>query len=352
MTPLLLRDQKPIAIWLAACALLIIAMVMLGGYTRLSGSGLSITTWKPIHGSIPPLDDAQWLEEFDAYKASPQYQKVNMGMSLDEFKSIFWPEFLHRLLGRLIGMVFFIPLIIFSLRRSMTRSFTWRLVGIFALGGLQGLMGWLMVKSGLVDMPRVSHLRLAAHLGLALLIFSLILWALLDILQPGRTKAPPNSATSWYKFWLFLVAVQLLLGAFMAGLRGGLIYNTYPTMDGQWIPDGILSMSPIYINFIENIALVQFMHRTLALLVAGGFLFWWYSHKQYVKNRAQDSKILGRGCIGVALIIAVQFTLGVLTLLYQSPLMLALLHQIVAVVLLAYALMLLHIQLYPGKEAL
>lgn len=345
MTALLRRDARPVALWLAICACLIISMVMLGGYTRLSGSGLSITSWKPIHGTLPPLNDVEWQEEFDAYKASPQYQKINMGMTMEEFRGIFWPEYLHRLLGRLIGMVFFLPLILFAFRRSLTRPFAWRLAGIFALGGLQGLMGWLMVKSGLVDMPHVSHLRLAAHLSLALIIFCLILWALMDILQPRQGKKPANSAYGWYKIWLFLLALQLILGAFMAGMRAGLIYNTYPTMNGQWIPDGIMSMSPFYINFIENVTTVQFMHRTLALLVAGGFLFWWYSHSEYVKNNA-----LGRGCTRVALIIAVQFTLGVLTLLYQSPLTLALFHQLIAVFLLAQSLAVFHAMTYQYKE--
>ncbi len=339
------KDRRAISYWLAACALMIVVMVMVGGYTRLSGSGLSITTWKPVHGTLPPLNAQQWQEEFDAYKASPQYQKINSGMDMAGFESIFWPEFLHRLLGRLIGIVFFIPLIVFALRGSLTRAFGWRLAGIFALGGAQGLMGWLMVKSGLVDMPHVSHIRLAAHFLLALLIFTLILWALLDVWKSRRAKLAKNPARSWYKAWLALLPLQLLLGAFMSGLHGGLIYNTYPTMNGQWLPEESFSISPIYMNFIENIALIQFMHRTLALLVVCGFLFWWYSHREYVKKNA-----LGRDCIRVALIIAVQFSLGVLTLLHQSPLWLALSHQFLAVILLAQAIVLMHAITYGLKN--
>lgn len=346
MTPLLTRDHRPVVLWLFVCALLVVSMVVLGGYTRLSGSGLSITAWKPLHGTLPPMSDADWQEEFDAYKQSPQYRKVNTDMDMEGFKAIFWPEFLHRLLGRLIGAAFVLPLIAFALRKSLSRRFGWRLAGIFALGGLQGLMGWLMVKSGLVDMPHVSHLRLAAHLALALLIFSLILWALMDILQPIQGKRPPNSAAGWYKIWLFLVALQLVLGAFMAGLKGGLIYNTYPTMNGQWIPDGIGAMTPFYRNFIENITTIQFMHRTLAVAVALGFLFWWYSYHRYVRNNA-----LGRGCMRVAFIIVVQFILGVLTLLYHSPLTLALFHQLVAVILLAQALVVFHAITYHYEKA-
>lgn len=345
-TPLLYRDQRLVALWLAACAVLILMMVMLGGYTRLSGSGLSITQWKPIHGTLPPLSEQDWQEEFDAYKASPQYQQVNRGMTMEQFHSIFWPEYTHRLLGRLIGMIFLLPLLLFALRRSLSRRFSWRLALIFALGGMQGLMGWLMVKSGLVDMPRVSHLRLAAHLGLALLIFSFILWAFMDITRHVRGKRPPSNAARWYIAWLCLLAVQLLLGAFMAGLHGGLVYNTYPTMNGQWVPDGLWYMHPIYMNFIDNITLIQFMHRLVAAMVAAGFVLWWYLYREYVKNNA-----LGRGCIRVALIIAVQFTLGVLTLLNQSPLMLALIHQFVAVILLAQALIVAHAITYRYEEA-
>jgi heme a synthase len=339
------RDQRPVAIWLALCALMIIAMVMVGGYTRLSGSGLSITQWKPVHGTLPPLSAQEWNEEFDAYKASPQYQKVNQGMTLEEFKVIFWPEFLHRLFGRLIGMVFFIPLIVFAWRRSLTKPFGWRLAGIFALGGMQGLMGWLMVKSGLVDMPQVSHIRLAMHLGLALLILSLIVWAVQDVRYNVRTKRPAHSALHWYYWWMGAVVVQLILGAFMAGLKAGLMYNTYPTMNGQWVPDGLFSMYPFYLNFFENITMIQFLHRTLAVLVVGGFLFWWYSQRQYVKNTS-----LGRACIWVAFLLAVQFALGVLTLLYQAPLTLALIHQLVAVFLLCKALLLMHALTYEYKE--
>lgn len=345
MTYLLTRDHKPVALWLLACALLVVSMVMLGGYTRLSGSGLSITQWKPIHGTLPPLSELEWQEEFDAYKASPQYQKINMGMTMEEFRGIFWPEFLHRLLGRLIGMVFFLPLVVFWLRGSLSHRFGTRLLLIFALGGLQGVMGWLMVQSGLVDMPRVSHLRLAAHLGLALLILCFLLWALLDVVQPRFARRDASGASASYKLWLAVLGLQLVFGAFMAGLHGGLIYNTYPTMNGQWVPDGLWSHSPIYMNVLENITFIQFAHRMLALLVAGGFLFWWYSYRQYVKNSG-----LRRACKWVTLIIAVQFTLGVLTLLNQSPLTLALAHQMVAVFLLAQSIIVLHALTYIYKE--
>ena len=188
--------NRAVSRWLLLCAALVALMVAVGGYTRLSGSGLSITEWKPVHGVIPPLSEAQWEEEFAAYRASPQYEKINRGMSLLEFKEIFWPEYLHRLLGRAVGLVFFIPFIYFAWKRAFPARFGVRLLGIFALGGFQGLMGWWMVKSGLVDNPHVSHLRLAAHLALAFALFALLLWSALDIKPPTHTS--PTSSTSHF----------------------------------------------------------------------------------------------------------------------------------------------------------
>jgi heme a synthase len=335
---LIYRHRRSVILWLALCAALVAGMVLVGGYTRLSGSGLSITAWKPIHGSIPPLNQGEWEEEFAAYKQSPQFQKVNSDMGLDDFKRIFWPEFLHRLLGRLIGIVFLFPLLFFALRKSISRRFGWRLAGIFALGGLQGLIGWLMVASGLVDMPRVSHIRLALHLSVAFAIFALILWAIMDNLP--REKPLPflkRRMVQSYKIWYFLLCLQIVLGAFMAGLHAGLIYNTWPDMNGQFLPDDIMAIYPWYMNFIDNHAFIQFAHRTLAILLAAGFAFWWYCHREYVK-RAH----LGRMCAVVAFILAAQFTLGVLTLLQVVPLPLALAHQMTALVLFAAGLALWH----------
>ncbi len=336
---LLRRDHKKIILWLSLCAALVACMVMLGGYTRLSGSGLSITTWKPIHGTLPPLNYAQWQEEFEAYRLSPQFEQVNYDMTLDDFKAIFWPEYLHRLLGRLVGVVFFIPFAAFLWRGSITRAFGWRLITVFALGGLQGLVGWLMVKSGLVDEPRVSHLRLAAHLAMAFAIFALILWAVLDVKRDGRVQMailPPKVLTA-YKCWFSVLCVQIVFGAFMAGLHAGLIYNTWPDMNGQAIPDDMWYMSPWYINFLSNVATVQFIHRNLAVALAFGFVLWWYCSRKYVNNLA-----MRRLCLSVAAIIATQFTLGVLTLLHMVPLPLAWLHQLTGLILFAAGILLLH----------
>jgi len=329
------QDRSAIVYWLILCAALVASMVLIGGYTRLSGSGLSITQWKPIHGAIPPLNDAQWQEEFSAYQGSPQYQKVNQGMSLDDFKTIFWPEFIHRLLGRMIGIVFFIPLMVFALRGSINKRFGWRLAGIFALGGLQGLIGWLMVKSGLIDNPHVSPIRLALHLSVAFAILGLLVWAALDAAHPMldvRGQMSKNSLTSNIRHptsraWFTLLSLQIILGALMAGLHAGLIYNTWPDMNGKFLPDGL---------FADWITTIQFLHRTVAILVALGFIFWWYFHREYVKNAH-----LGKVCAGVTLIIGVQFALGVLTLVNAVPLNLALLHQMTGMLLFVAAVVLL-----------
>jgi len=328
---LIRRDHSAIILWLAACAVLVAMMVMIGGYTRLSGSGLSITVWKPIHGIIPPLTDSAWREEFVAYQQSPQYLKINKGMSLDEFKTIFWPEYIHRLIGRITGAAFFIPLVIFAVRESFSVRFSLRLLGIFGLGALQGVIGWLMVKSGLVNDPQVSALRLALHLSVAFALLAMLIWAVMDL----RDAAPldlPASCKKDYKIWFFALCLQIIFGALMAGTHAGLVYNTWPDINGQFLPDGLLKQ-PWY----ENLTLIQLTHRNLAVLVAGGFLFWWYYYRHYVKDNH-----LGKVCGWVALLIALQFALGVLTLLHQAPLTLAWMHQTVALLLFIIAVILMH----------
>jgi cytochrome c oxidase assembly protein subunit 15 len=343
-TALIHRDRRSIVLWLGFCLLLVAAMVLVGGYTRLSGSGLSITEWKPIHGVLPPLNDVQWAEEFDAYRASPQYIKINSGMNIEQFKTIFWPEFFHRLLGRAVGIVFFVPLIIFAMRRSISKYFGWRMVAIFALGGLQGIIGWLMVKSGLVDTPRVSHLRLALHLAMAFALFGLILWAILNISSfPRRRESQLSASKNLDKipafagmtiiFWFILLGCQIIMGAFVAGLHGGLIFNTWPDMNGQFLPQELWAPGPWY----ENIALIQFIHRTLAVILAAGFILWWYCIRNYVKN-----KHLGKVCAAVAVVLGLQFALGVMTLLHQAPLHLAWAHQMTALLLFASSVTLLY----------
>ncbi|MDE3015875.1 MAG: COX15/CtaA family protein [Pseudomonadota bacterium] len=328
--PPVTRDRRALFLWLAACVFLVAMMVLIGGYTRLSGSGLSITEWQPIHGVIPPFSTAAWRQEFSAYKATPQYKQVNAGMTLSGFQAIFWPEYIHRLLGRAIGLVFFLPLVIFAARRSFSKRFFWRLVVIFALGGLQGAIGWLMVRSGLVNTPAVSPVRLALHLSTALLIYALLLWAAMDVVAGGQRSAAskhfPLTAGRWpLAAWFSLLCLQIILGALMAGLHAGLLYNTWPDMNGHFLPESR-----------DTIATIQFLHRNVAILVAAGFLFWWYLHRGYVKNAR-----LGKVCAAVAAIIALQFMLGVATLLHQAPLPLALAHQMTALVLFTVAVIIL-----------
>lgn len=306
-------------------------MVLVGGYTRLSGSGLSITEWKPVHGAIPPLSEAEWQEEFAKYREIPQYRQINRGMSLEEFKTIFWPEFWHRILGRAIGMVFLLPLAFFWLTGAISHRFGWRLTGIFALGGLQGFMGWYMVSSGLTQNLYVDHLRLAAHFALALLIFALLIWQILDVsprTKPRDLKDASTPVGMTFKLWFTLLCLQIIYGAFMAGLHAGLLYNTYPTMNGEWLPGGLWALNPGWLNLFENHATVQFIHRWLAALVAISYVFWWYFARGHVKNQG-----LNKLAAAIALVIFLQFTLGVLTLINAVPLGIALKHQMTAVLL-------------------
>jgi cytochrome c oxidase assembly protein subunit 15 len=346
LEPTIIRDRGAVLVWLMICIQLVATMVLVGGYTRLSGSGLSITKWAPVHGVIPPYNQEQWEEEFTAYKATPQYKLIHNDMSLEGFKTIFWPEYIHRLLGRIVGMVFFIPLLIFTLRSSISKRFFWRMAGIFALGGLQGTIGWIMVKSGLENSPYVSHTKLALHLSLAFTIFALILWVILDIYyynsnQPPNSRKPrppagKNRAFNYYRMWVCLFFLQIIFGGFMAGLHAGLIYNTWPTMNGEFVPDGMFSNSSAE-TMLQNITFIQFIHRMLAVFLAISFLIWCYVNKGYIKN-----KCLGNGCILMASVIFAQFVLGVLTLVYHVPLILALIHQVNALFLWAIAIWMLH----------
>ncbi|MEQ1705339.1 MAG: COX15/CtaA family protein [Rickettsiales bacterium] len=338
--PLVIRDRNSVLLWLSICLLFVALMVLVGGYTRLSGSGLSITEWKPVHGVIPPIGEQQWQEEFVAYQATPQYKLVNSDMSLAGFKEIFWPEYFHRLLARTIGLIFFLPLIVFALRKSTSKRFFWRMLGIFALGGLQGAMGWIMVKSGLQDAPYVSHIKLTLHLSLAFLIFALILWAILDVLNKNYTKRTTNYdlRITLYKLWLSLFAVQIIFGGLMAGSHAGLIYNTWPDMNGEYLPDGIFSG-----NLLENITFIQFIHRTFAILVTIMFLWWCYRYKNYL-----GSQKITKYCITIVIIILAQFALGVFTLLNHVPLPLALAHQMTALLLWFVAVALLHKLIYKN----
>ena len=324
------NSQHAVAWWLFICCAMVFLTMVVGGVTRLTHSGLSIVEWKPLIGALPPLSEAHWLELFAKYQQTPEFQKVNHDMTLDGFKFIFWWEWAHRLSGRLIGVVFFVPYIWFLLRGHLRGTLAAKVFGFFILGGLQGAMGWYMVKSGLVDDPRVSQYRLAAHLGLAFVLFGLMFWTGLGMLQPRKTKGTVSPApTSLLRLgnWLVaLVFVMVLSGALVAGIRAGLAYNSFPLMNGHFLPPESFVVEPWWLNFFTNMALVQFDHRLIAWLLMG--LIPWYSWR--VWNEFPDART---HAAMLALWLAVQFGLGIATLLLQVPVALGAAHQAGAMVL-------------------
>src|SRR5215470_3370250 len=324
------RDERAVAIWLLACCALVFAMVVVGGITRLTHSGLSIVEWQPIVGAMPPLNENDWQEAFRKYQDTPQFRQVNPHMDLAGFKGIFWWEYIHRLLGRLIGAVFLLPLVWFALRRRISRPLAWKLAGIFALGGLQGALGWFMVQSGLVDDPRVSQYRLAAHLGLAMLIYAAMLWIALDLLLP-RAAAAPKGLRRFAFALLALVFAMALSGAFVAGIRAGLAYNTFPLMSGNLIPPGMFVIEPWYLNFFNNIATVQFNHRLIAWALA--ILVPWF----WLRTRGAPPRVRLAGSL-LLFALAVQIALGIATLLNTVPVPLAAAHQAGALLVFTAAL--------------
>ncbi|MES2291953.1 MAG: COX15/CtaA family protein [Pseudomonadota bacterium] len=320
-------SRKAVGVWLLAIALIILAMVTIGGLTRLTGSGLSITEWDPIMGAIPPLNDAAWAEAFAKYQKIPQYVLENRGMSLEAFQGIFWWEWTHRFLGRFLGVAFFLPFLWFAWKGAIRKSDWPRMLLLFVLGGLQGFIGWWMVQSGLETRVSVSQYRLAIHLGAALLLLIAILWVALEYLQ-GR-KAPPKPAGYAFGF-VASIYLQMLLGALVAGLHAGLIYNTWPDMDGRVFPEHPFFSAPWWINFFENPGLAQFDHRIGAYIVAG-FAVWIFARGVRLGGAAKKSAKL------VATITAAQIGLGIFTLMLQAPEGLAALHQVTAAALLCAA---------------
>jgi cytochrome c oxidase assembly protein subunit 15 len=329
--------RRAVGIWLLVVAALIVAMVAVGGLTRLTGSGLSITQWDPIVGTIPPLAQADWLDAFHKYQLIPQFRIENQGMSLEGFKAIFWWEWTHRLLGRLIGFAFFVPFVWFAWTGAIARKEWPRMVLLFALGGLQGFVGWWMVESGLETRVSVSQYRLAIHLGVAVILLGAVLWTALEYLRsppPGSLCSPASPSRGEAKLALGFVAlvyVQVLLGALVAGLHAGLIYNTWPSMDGRMFPEHPFFAAPWWINFFENPGLAQFDHRIVAYLVAAGaFALWW-------RGRGL-SGFAKRSANAVLHITALQIALGIATLLLQVPVALAALHQVMAALLFCAAI--------------
>jgi len=335
--------HRAIAWWLLTVSALVFAMVVLGGVTRLTESGLSMVTWKPVTGIIPPIGDQAWQAEFARYQAHPEFQKLNKWMSLEDFKSIFYFEYAHRVLGRLIGLAFFIPFLVFLVRRQIPRALTPKLAAMFLLGGLQGLMGWYMVKSGLVDNPDVSHYRLTAHLALAFLVYGFMVWVALDLLLP-RPDGGSGALVGLVRLFLALVGVQVLLGGLTAGLDAGFMLNTWPLMGDSLIPPGLWSETPWAMNFVENPVMVQFIHRLGAyvLVVLAGVLW----------GRGRKADLGPRGRLALDLLfgwVLVQTGLGIATLVYTVPVALGAIHQGGAVVLYTLALFAAH-QLRPCPQ--
>jgi cytochrome c oxidase assembly protein subunit 15 len=330
-TPTLADPMRAVRWWLYGVAALVFALIVVGGATRLTDSGLSITEWRPLLGILPPLSDADWHDVFEKYRQIPEYHIVNRGMSLDAFKFIFWWEWAHRFLARMVGFAFAIPLVYFIFRRRLPAAFSWKLAALFMLGGLQGAIGWYMVSSGLVDRIDVSHYRLALHLTVAFLIFALLLWSAWTLPSPGTAVAQPASTTRRHRHaaqaLLALIFLQVVLGALVAGMKAGLAHNTWPLMDGQLIPSGLWVMSPWYLNPFENVMTVQFNHRMVAYVIVAAVL--WHAASIARGDSANDARssalVLASGVVAQAL-------LGIWTLLAHVPLGLGLAHQGLAVI--------------------
>lgn len=337
-----IKAKRPVQYWLIIGIAMVFLMVAIGGITRLTESGLSITEWNVVMGSVPPLNDADWQTEFVKYQQSPEFKNKNMDFTVNDFKQIYWWEWIHRQWGRIIGMVFFIPFVIFLLKKYFKPSGVKRLVVIFILGGIQGFIGWYMVKSGLVNEPRVSHYRLALHLFTALLTISLIWWLFLDIqnqYKPHLKTKPVTGHQRVFFIFFLLFIIQIIYGAFVAGLDAGQLYNTWPKMGEEWVASGVFNGDLLTaLHAPENLATIQFIHRTLAIVVVlfvGGL---WFSAIRHKKLNASQMK----GLNGMMLIVICQFILGVFTLLNHVPVSLGLLHQLGAVLLLLFSLQHLH----------
>ena len=328
--------NRRIARWLLVCCALVFVMVVLGGVTRLTGSGLSMVDWRPVTGFLPPLTDEAWQRTFEMYQATPEFQKVNSQMDVNDFKGIFWLEFLHRLLGRMIGIVFFVPFVFFVWKGHIRRDETLKYGAMFVLGGLQGVLGWYMVKSGLVDNPHVSQYRLTAHLVAAFLIYAYMFWVALSLLYPSSGDRPH----AWYGKTVALTAlitITVISGGFVAGLKAGKIYNTFPMMGEYWIPPDYMAMDPWWRNLFDNLSTVQFDHRILAISTFLLIVAYWLRFPRKdgpARVRKGVNALLHTGILQVAL--------GIATLLLVVPIPLAAAHQGVAMVLFTVALYLCH----------
>jgi len=331
-----LRRNRQIAVWLFSVIAMVFVMVILGGVTRLTHSGLSMVDWRPITGWLPPLNESEWMAVFDLYKQSPEYLKVNKGMDLGGFQSIFWLEFLHRLWGRVIGAAFLLPFVFFLVRGRVGKGLAPKLIFMFVLGGLQGLMGWYMVKSGLVDRPDVSQYRLTAHFSLALVIIGYIQWVAMGLLfgdEGGKAGAVAPGLRRFAALLALIAFVTALSGGFVAGTDAGFAYNTFPLMDGAFLPADAYAHPSLAHNLFEDLTTIQFNHRLLAeslfVLVA---VFWWQARRQDMPERARTA------VNAMAAVVTLQVFLGITTLLLTVPVALGAAHQAGAVIVFMTAL--------------
>ena len=329
-----------VVVWLLVVCAMIYGVIAIGGYTRLTDSGLSMVDWHPVSGVLPPLTDAQWIAEFENYQQFPEYKTVNAGLTLDGFKRIFWIEYAHRVAGRLVAVTFLVPFLFFQFRGYLRTAMSLRLVAVFLLGGLQGLLGWYMVQSGLVNDPSVSQYRLTAHLSLAVLLYSYILWLAVGLLNDKAQSDRTGSSKRLFAgvvICIGLIAIMQFSGGFMAGTRAGFIVNTFPHMNGEWIPDMLFSLTPIWSNFFENVITIQFLHRWVAFATVVAIVVLWTA-------RFSMRRCGIRMMLDIVVIIALcQFMLGVATLVGQVQLPVALAHQSGFVLLLSVLIILLRL---------
>ena len=339
------RDiNRAVACWLLSVAGLVIVMMVIGALTRLTGSGLSMVEWKPLTGILPPLNDAQWAAEFARYQASPEFRHVNAWMGVEDFKGIFWLEFIHRIWGRVIGLAFAVPMLFFLIRGGVSLALKARLVGLFMLGGAQGVMGWVMVQSGLVDNPAVSQYRLAAHLMLAMLILACLVWVAQGLLQPRTAPRAHGNATMWGLALLTLITVTIASGAFVAGLDAGLMYNTFPLMDGGLVPGGLWGYDPVWKAGFEDHTTVQWDHRWLAKLTVAAIIgYWLMTRCRGMPGRVQRAALI---LVGLG---TLQAGLGIITLLSMVWIPVAALHQLGGALVLVGAVNLLHQLNVPAR---
>ena len=348
--------RRAIGVWLLIVAALVVVMIVVGGLTRLTHSGLSITEWEPVMGVIPPLSGADWSEAFAKYQQVPEYKALNPGLTLPEFKQMYWWEWTHRFIGRVAGVVFLIPFLIFLWRRWIAGKLAIWLGIVFLLGAAQGALGWWMVESGLAGRTDVSQYRLAAHLGLAFLLFGALFWTALDVSRTpdvrvgtafgllrathegdDRARGAARRAWLWSALFLLIVFKQIILGALVAGTDAGFTNNDWPLMNGQLVPDGLFDISPWWLNFFENVTTIQFQHRLGGYIVGLAALALWISNE---RSGIRALKGPGRHVFGVAML---QIVLGVWTLMSAVPVTLAAAHQLMAVALFAAALYHLHV---------